>query len=82
MLLIDIMNDEMNKLVDVGRIKALCAKRGIPFAEFGRRIGLPHRESISKRLQNKYKISGDELALMAVELEVPISDLIVPEVTV
>jgi antitoxin component HigA of HigAB toxin-antitoxin module len=52
---------EKNHVVDVEKIKSLCEIRGIPLAEFGRRIGLDSREGISRRLQNKHKITGDEL---------------------
>lgn len=66
---------EKNQVVDVSKIRSLCELRGIPFAEFGRRIGLDSREAISRRLQNKHKISGDELVLMARELGVQVEDL-------
>jgi transcriptional regulator with XRE-family HTH domain len=68
---------EKNHVVDVEKIKSLCEIRGIPLAEFGRRIGLDSREGISRRLQNKHKITGDELVLMARELGVSVEDLAV-----
>lgn len=64
-----------NQLVDVGLIRQMCETRGIPFAEFGRRVGLDSREAISKRLQNQHKISGDELIRMAKELGVTVEEL-------
>ncbi|CAN5354613.1 hypothetical protein BH10ACI2_BH10ACI2_00210 [soil metagenome] len=66
---------KMNEHVDVVRIRDLCETRGIPFAELGRRVGLCNREGISRRLQNKHKISGDELILMARELGVTVEEL-------
>lgn len=64
-----------NKLVDVEKIRAICLDRGIPFAELGRRIGLESRESISRRLQNKHSVTGDELFMISDELGVPVSEL-------
>jgi transcriptional regulator with XRE-family HTH domain len=66
---------ERNKLIDVEKIKSLCEQKGIPFAEFGRRIGLPNRESISRRLLNQNTITADEVFLMADELGVPVEEL-------
>ncbi len=68
-------NQEKNKLIDVQKIKRLCESRGLAFANFGRRIGLPNRESISMRLKNQYTITGDELILMADELGVSVEEL-------
>jgi transcriptional regulator with XRE-family HTH domain len=68
-------SEEKNRVVDVDKIRQLCEVRGIPFAEFGRRVGIDNREGISRRLQNRYKISGDELILMARELGVQVEEL-------
>lgn len=62
-------------MIDLDTIKALIAGRGMAVAEFGRRIGLRNRESISRRLQNKHAITGDELLRMADELGVSADDL-------
>lgn len=64
-----------NQLIDLDAIKSLIAERGMAQAEFGRRIGLINRESISRRLQNKHAITADELLRMADELGVPVDDL-------
>ena len=68
-----------NSLVNVERIKSLLNDRGVSYAEFGRRIGLENRESISRRLQNTYTITADELILMADELGVPVDTLCLSE---
>lgn len=70
--------DEKNQLIDVDKIKTLLDARGVSHAEFGRRIGLDSRELISRRLQNKYAITGDELIRMAKELGVRVEDLCAP----
>jgi transcriptional regulator with XRE-family HTH domain len=64
-----------NQIIDVDRIKQMCETRGIPLAEFGRRVGIDSRELISRRLLNKYTITGDELIRMARELGVTVEDL-------
>lgn len=66
---------EKNQLINVEKIKLLLDRRGVPHAEFGRRIGLENRESISRRLKNQYTITGDELLKMADELGVSVEEL-------
>lgn len=61
--------------MNVTRIKEMCESRGIPLAEFGRRVGIDTREGISRRLKNQYTITGDELIRMARELGVTVEDL-------
>ncbi len=70
-----VTSDKKNKLVNTNKIKELLEARGISYAKFGRKVGLPNRESISRRLQNSYTITADELILMAAELGVPVEDL-------
>lgn len=64
-----------NQLIDLAKIKTLCSHKKISYAELGRRIGLPMREQISRRLQNSYKISADEIFLIADELGVSPNEL-------
>ena len=64
-----------NELVDLEKIKSLCEKRNLSFAELGRRIGLNWRDSISLRLQNRSTITADEVFLIADELGVSANDL-------
>lgn len=64
-----------NELVDVAKIKKLCEGKNISVAELGRRIGLSMRESISRRLQNAYTMTADEIFLIADELGVSADDL-------
>lgn len=67
--------DLKNELVDVEKIKALCDQNKISIAELGRRIGLPMRESISRRLKNSYTMTADEIFLIADELGVSADEL-------
>jgi transcriptional regulator with XRE-family HTH domain len=66
---------QKNQIVDVAKIQMMCKDRGLPLAEFGRRIGIDSRETISTRLRNKTPITGDELVLMARELGVTVEEL-------
>lgn len=72
-------SDKKNKLVDTEKIKNILDARGVSYAQFGRKLGISHRESISRRLQNDYTITADELILMAAELGVPVEELSVTE---
>lgn len=69
------VKESKNKLIDVDKIKRLCKEQNISFAELGRKIGLSDRELISRRLQNSYSISGDELILIAENLNVSVKEL-------
>ncbi len=69
------VKEPKNKLIDVEKIKRLCEEQNISVAELGRKIGLDSRELISRRLQNSYSITGDELILIAENLGVSVKDL-------
>lgn len=64
-----------NELIDTKKIRKILIDRELSAAELGRRIGLPGREAISRRLQNKYVITGDELFKISTALGVEPSDL-------
>lgn len=64
-----------NELVNVEKIKQLCEEHNISIAELGRRIGLPMRESISRRLQNSYTMTADEIFLIADQFGISADDL-------
>jgi hypothetical protein len=65
-----------NELIDVPKIKSLIEGRYKSFSVFGSEVlGLKDRENISMRLNNKRKITADELCLIADALGVKIDDL-------
>jgi transcriptional regulator with XRE-family HTH domain len=64
-----------NELVNLDKIKDLCQKQNLSFAELGRRIGLKWRDSISLRLQNRSTMTADEVFLIADELGVSSDEL-------
>lgn len=66
---------QRNDLIDLEKIKKLCDSKGLSIAELGRRVGLPMREQIHRRLNNQYTITGDEIFLIADELGVTANDL-------
>lgn len=67
--------EQKNELVNVEKIKQLCEENNISIAELGRRIGLPMRESISRRLQNTYRMTADEIFLIADQFGVSADEL-------
>jgi transcriptional regulator with XRE-family HTH domain len=64
-----------NELIDVTKIRDLCESRGLSIAELGRRVGLADRQKMNARLQNVSAITGDELLLIAAELNVSAESL-------
>lgn len=64
-----------NELIDLEKIKRWCDDNHLSYAELGRRIGLPMRESISRRLTNQYTITGDEIFLIAEQMGVSADEL-------
>jgi transcriptional regulator with XRE-family HTH domain len=72
-----IIKEPKNKFIDIEKIKALCSEQGMSFAELGRKIGLENRDLISRRLQNLYAFTADELVLVAKELGVSVNKLTV-----
>ena len=54
-----------NAQINVAKIEELCAAQSLSIAELGRRIGLPHRESIHRRLDRTCTMTADELFLIA-----------------
>ncbi len=64
-----------NEQINVDKIKELCKAKNLSMAELGRKIGLPMRESISRRLKNAYTMTADEIFLIADELGVSADDL-------
>ncbi|MBX3288412.1 MAG: helix-turn-helix transcriptional regulator [Acidobacteria bacterium] len=64
-----------NSLIDLDKIRELCEEKGLSQAELGRRIGLTSRDLITKRLSNKYVITGDDLLKIAAVLDVPVEQL-------
>lgn len=68
-------NKGKNNLVNLEQIKELCEQKNLSFAELGRTIGITCRDSITKRINNQYQISADELFLIADSLNVPVEEL-------
>lgn len=64
-----------NEYVDLKKIKELCNEKGLSIAELGRRIGLPMRDQIHRRLKNQYTLTADEVFLIADELGVSAEEL-------
>lgn len=67
-----------NELIDLAKIRKLCETKSFSISELGRQIGLPERQQINARLQNKNVIKGDELYLIADALGVSVEDLRLP----
>ncbi len=66
---------QKNELIDLAKIRQLCEIKSLSISELGRQIGLPERQKINARLQNKNAFSGDELYLIADALGVNVNEL-------
>lgn len=69
------MEPQRNQHIDVRKILDLCKANNISQADLGRRIGLKGRDLITKRLANRYIITGDELLKIAGVLNVRVEEL-------